>query len=227
MFVTSGHLLRQAASPHRSTNAKVATRLLPSTSRTRKTAPSILNTVRTLSPASNPQPFRFHTPAHRFTSHERVTRAFSITSALLARSFANVQVSTPLFSCAHALFVKNTREGVYPRSFAPCFQQLAHSQITMSEQRALPTARKRLIKCSAADFSAAAFSGRRPLFKLSVPVLPLRDVPREARRSPRSGAGNRDHHHRCRHHIRYAARHTVHGHARCAAKTVVTTAAER
>jgi hypothetical protein len=28
------------------------------------------------------------------------------------RSFARVQISSPLFSCAHALFVKNTREGV-------------------------------------------------------------------------------------------------------------------
>jgi hypothetical protein len=36
----------------------------------------------------------------------------SATRALFIRSCASVQVSTPLFSCACALFCKNTREGV-------------------------------------------------------------------------------------------------------------------
>jgi hypothetical protein len=53
-----------------------------------------------------------------FKERKNVTRLFSACCGLLAfallRSFANVQVSTPVFSCAHALFVKNTREGGTP-----------------------------------------------------------------------------------------------------------------
>jgi hypothetical protein len=49
------------------------------------------------------------------TLNKRVTLEFPAASALFARSFACVQVSTCLFSRAHALFCRNTREGVHPR----------------------------------------------------------------------------------------------------------------
>ena len=112
MFATGSHLPHQGACPRRSTVAEVATHLLPASSRTRKTGPSILNNSRPLFPASNPQPSHFQAPAHSFAHHKKLTLAFPISSPLFARSLTNVQHSTPLLSCAPALFVKNTREGV-------------------------------------------------------------------------------------------------------------------
>ena len=56
--------------------------------------------------------------------------------ALFPRSFANVQVLTPVFSSAHALFVKNTREGGTPKSIQPGIKRLAtHCAAMYSQER--------------------------------------------------------------------------------------------
>jgi hypothetical protein len=50
--------------------------------------------------------------APSFAQRQSVSCALPVTSALLVRSFARVQCSTPLISYACTLFSKNTQEGV-------------------------------------------------------------------------------------------------------------------
>ena len=70
----------------------------------RKTAPFVSSSLRTLFPAPNLQPSSFHALAHSFAHRKNITLSFPVTSAPFVRSLARVQHSTPLFSCACALF---------------------------------------------------------------------------------------------------------------------------
>jgi len=74
----------------------------------------VFSRLRTLFPAAKVQHPCFHPLPHSCHRGRNVTPVFPITPALFARSWASGQVSTPLLSCACALFVKTTREGVHP-----------------------------------------------------------------------------------------------------------------
>jgi len=61
----------------------------------------------------------------------------SVTRARFIRSCASVQVSTPLFSCAHTLFCKNTRERVpvcIPKLKLPPYEYIASEPGALSAQ---------------------------------------------------------------------------------------------
>jgi hypothetical protein len=106
MFATRGHLPLKA-SPRGSSAAHAAARFLSTLLQTRKFAPSVLNSLRTLFRARSLQPPHIHAVAHSFAHRENLTLAFPITSALLARSLAPERKATPLLSMPCALFCKN------------------------------------------------------------------------------------------------------------------------
>jgi len=106
MFATRGHLPLKA-SPRGSSAAHAAARFLSTLLQTRKFAPSVLNSLRTLLRARNLQPPHIHALAHSFAHRENLILAFPITSALLARSSAPERKATPLLSGPCALFRKN------------------------------------------------------------------------------------------------------------------------
>src|SRR5579862_2717007 len=60
---------------------------------------------------SQKRPLHFQHLAHSFTSAKNITLAFPFTSALFLHSFAQERKSTPLLSCACALFQKSTGGG--------------------------------------------------------------------------------------------------------------------
>src|ERR1700685_23113 len=64
---------------------------------------SVCSGLQTLLPAQKVQHLYFHSLPHSLQHEQNVTPAFPAHSALFLRSLARVQVSTLLFSCAHAL----------------------------------------------------------------------------------------------------------------------------
>lgn len=69
--------------------------------------PFIFNRLRTLLPEQKLQPAHFQLLTHSLMHAKNVTAAFPITSTLFLRSFAPERKSTPLVSCACALFWRN------------------------------------------------------------------------------------------------------------------------
>jgi hypothetical protein len=69
---------------------------------------SVFNRLRTLLAARKLQHLYFHASPHSLKNGQNITPAFPITPALSPRSCAQEKESTPLFSCAHALFGKTT-----------------------------------------------------------------------------------------------------------------------
>ena len=67
----------------------------------------VLSSLRNLFLAQKLQPSHSQELAHSFTHATNLTPAFPCTSPLFVRSFASVRKSTPLLSCAYALFCKN------------------------------------------------------------------------------------------------------------------------
>src|SRR5579862_5306299 len=112
MFVSEGHPLHKGACPRCSSVAAATARSLPISGHTQKFGPFLLSDLRTLFPARNPQPSRFHALAHSFTQDKKLTLVFPVTSPLFVRSIAQERKSTPVFSIACALFCRNTGEGV-------------------------------------------------------------------------------------------------------------------
>ncbi len=65
---------------------------------------SVFNRLRTLWPTRNLQPTYFQSPTHSLQRERKLTHLFTITSPLFVRSSAQERKSTPLVSCACALF---------------------------------------------------------------------------------------------------------------------------
>jgi hypothetical protein len=80
----------------------------------RRNAPFVFNALRTLFLVPKLQPSSFQEVPHSLKQSQSVTGAFSFTSALLLRSWAQERKLTPLPSCACARFHRN---GGYPAKF--------------------------------------------------------------------------------------------------------------
>jgi hypothetical protein len=77
----------------------------------RRGGPFVFSGLRTSSsPRTSQHPY-FSSLPYSLQHKQNITTVFPVTSTLFVRSFACVQVSSPLFSGAHALFAKNTGEG--------------------------------------------------------------------------------------------------------------------
>src|SRR5579862_4699327 len=74
--------------------------------------PFVFSDLRTLPPAQKFQRPYFHSLPHSLQQEQKLTNVFSVTSEQFLRSSAQERKSTPLFSCACALFGKATGEGV-------------------------------------------------------------------------------------------------------------------
>ena len=70
----------------------------------RQNQPFVSSSLRALFLAENLQPSSFHALPHSFARRKNVTPTFQVTSPLLPRSLAQERKSTPLLSCACALF---------------------------------------------------------------------------------------------------------------------------
>jgi hypothetical protein len=68
----------------------------------------VFSRLRTLLPALKFQHPYFHALAHSLENERNITPAFPITPGLFVRSYATVQLSSPAFSSACALFCKTT-----------------------------------------------------------------------------------------------------------------------
>jgi hypothetical protein len=119
MFAAKDRQPNNAAVSSRPANLASPARISSNLRQDSQTPLLAFSRLRTLSPVQKFQRPYFHSLPHSFTHEKKITPAFSTTPALFLRSFARVQVSTLLFSCAHALFSENTREGV--GSFSPVF----------------------------------------------------------------------------------------------------------
>jgi hypothetical protein len=73
--------------------------------RERRTGPFVSSSLRTLFLGRNLQPVPFQALPNSLARNKNVTIAFSVGSALFARSFAKERKSTPLFSSISALFL--------------------------------------------------------------------------------------------------------------------------
>ena len=113
MFTVKDRLPQDAVVSSRPVTIATPARISTNPSQESQTRPFIFNRLRTLLRAQKLQIPHFHSLPHSLQQEQSVTRAFPITPALFVRSWGSVQVSTPLLSCACALFVKNTREGVH------------------------------------------------------------------------------------------------------------------
>jgi hypothetical protein len=117
-------LCEERPTPRRAATA--ATRVLPRAKRRsllshapfsaleRRNATFVFNVLRTLFLTSKLQPSSYQEVPHCLKYSENVTGAFSFTSALLLRSWAQERKLTPLPSCACARFRRN---GGYPAKF--------------------------------------------------------------------------------------------------------------
>jgi hypothetical protein len=104
MLVNKERLL-QASDPVRCpASSSAPAHTSPKFHQERGNASFVLNSLRTLFPARNLQPSHSHKLAHSFTHNKNVTAAFTITSPLFLRSFAQERKLTHLFSCIPALF---------------------------------------------------------------------------------------------------------------------------
>jgi hypothetical protein len=104
MLVNKERLL-QASDPVRCpASSSAPAHTSPKFHQERGNASFVLNSLRTLFPARNLQPSHSHKLAHSFTHNKNVTTAFTITSPLFLRSFAQERKLTHLFSCIPALF---------------------------------------------------------------------------------------------------------------------------
>jgi hypothetical protein len=74
--------------------------------------PFIPSSFRTLLRAPIRQPMPYQWLAHSLMQSQNITLAVPVSYALFVRSCAAGRKSTPLLSCACALFAKTTREGV-------------------------------------------------------------------------------------------------------------------
>ena len=108
------HLPHEGVCPRRSSSAAATARSLPISGHTQKFGPFIFSNLRTLFPARNPQPSRFHALAHSLTQDKNLTLAFPVTSKLFLRSLAQERKSTPLLSRACARFCRNGGSGQMP-----------------------------------------------------------------------------------------------------------------
>src|ERR1700733_11231790 len=111
MFTAKDQPAQHGAPIHRPDRSPGTLRPSANLGNTHENAPFIFSDLRTLFRPRNPQTQHLHSLAHSLTHSKNVTPAFPSTSALFLRSCASVQCSTPLLSCACALFVKNTRVG--------------------------------------------------------------------------------------------------------------------
>src|SRR5579862_8325642 len=105
MFVTKARPQDAALSCRPADSAK-GPRSSANFGNTRKNAPFIFSSLRTLFPTPNPQTSHLHPLADSFKYSKDVTPAFPVTSALFPRSFAQERKSTPLLSSACARFCR-------------------------------------------------------------------------------------------------------------------------
>ena len=116
MFTVKDRLPQDAVVSSRPVTIATPARISTNPRQESQTRPFIFNRLRTLLRAQKLQIPHFHSLPHSLQQEQSVTRAFPITPALFVPSWASVGVSTPLLSCACALFVKTTREGVGGRT---------------------------------------------------------------------------------------------------------------
>src|SRR5580698_8277872 len=77
-----------------------------------KIHPFVFNRLRTLCSSQILQLAYFQSPTHSLPHAQNITTAFTVTSTLFVRSLAQERKSTPLVSCACALFREMYRGGL-------------------------------------------------------------------------------------------------------------------
>src|SRR5579862_3086867 len=125
MFVGKEHPLQSSCPGRHPAPSSAPAHTSPRFDQERENASFILSNLHALFLAQKPQPSHSQKLAHSFTHAENLTPAFPTISALSLRSSAGVRKSSPVFSCAPALFVKSTREGVGAKAHTPRFPAYA------------------------------------------------------------------------------------------------------
>src|ERR1700733_5269519 len=108
MFATKDRLPHGAATFPRPVTVAAPAGIISDLRQESQMPPFAFSSLRTLLPTQKLQGPHFHPLPHSLKNAQNITPAFPITSPLFIRSCARVQISTPLFSIAHALFVKTT-----------------------------------------------------------------------------------------------------------------------